>query len=90
MATWPCGSQSTAKMSAAGAAMVRWTSMRSLMDPIVSAKSATTSWFGSSGHSASWLTRPAKTVGSAVAAGTMRERTGAYALAFTRAAVSRR
>ena len=33
MATWPCGSQSTANMSAAGAAMVRWTSMRSLMDP---------------------------------------------------------
>ena len=32
---------------------------------------------------------PAKTLGSAAAAGTMRERTGAYALAFTTAAVSR-
>ena len=42
------------------------------------------------GHSASWLTRPAKTLGSAVAAGTMRERTGAYAPARTRPAVSRR
>ena len=33
----------------------------------------------SRGQSASWLTRPAKILGSAVAAGTMRERTGAYA-----------
>src|SRR6187200_1635365 len=32
IATWPCGSQSTAKTSAAGADMVRGTSMRSVMD----------------------------------------------------------
>src|SRR4030081_1617008 len=31
IATWPCGSQRTAKMSADGAAMVRWTSMRSVI-----------------------------------------------------------
>jgi hypothetical protein len=41
-------------------------------------------------HSASWLTRPANTLGNAAAAGTIRERTGAYALACTTAAVSRR
>ena len=31
MATWPWGSQRTAKISAAGAAMVRWTSMRAVI-----------------------------------------------------------
>src|SRR6478735_529475 len=31
MATWPWGSQRTAKISAAGAAMVRWTSIRSVI-----------------------------------------------------------
>ena len=41
-------------------------------------------------HSASWLTRPANTFGNAAAAGTIRERTGAYALACTTAAVNRR
>ena len=41
-------------------------------------------------HSASRLTRPAKTLGNAAAAGTMRERSGAYALACSSAAVSTR
>src|ERR1700760_1432292 len=35
IATWPCGSHKTAKTSAGGAAMVRWTSMRSVMGLIV-------------------------------------------------------
>ena len=41
-------------------------------------------------HSASWLTTPAKTFGSAAAAGTIHGRTGRYSLACSTAAVNSR
>src|SRR3954467_3440608 len=46
MTTWPWGSHRTAKMSAAGAAMVRWTSMRSVMGQIVSGERSAAGRFG--------------------------------------------
>src|ERR1700737_4856256 len=62
-APWPCGSERTAKRSAAGAAMVRWTSMRSVMGQIVSGLASAVGRFGISalGYTDGLVPNPAET-----------------------------